>query len=108
MASYTNGAAGNRGRHHARPPQQTGPALSIAALAMGILAIPAGLRVHWLLAIVAGVAAIALGAVAIRQRAQQRPLAIAGMALGVLNIAVYVALVAMIAYNFHQFTLLMQ
>ena len=108
MATQTNRTPANQGRRHARPAQQTGPALSIAAVVLGVLAIPAGLWVHWLLAIVIGVAAIVVGIMAIRGRSQYRVLAIAGIVLGVFNIAVYVALIGMIVYNFQQFSLLMQ
>lgn len=96
MATQTNRTPANQGRRHARPAQQTGPALSIAAAVLGVLAVIVGIWVQWqlMLAIVLAACAIIVGIAALVRHARQRALAIVGIILGALIIAVYLIVVA--------------
>lgn len=78
-------------------PASENPALSAASAVVALMGLFCGFKLSWIICVVAGIAAIALGVIAHRQHASMLWMAKAGIALGALGILLLVALVVVLA-----------
>ncbi len=84
------------------PETTPGPALSIAALVLGIACLLCGEFVHWAIAILIAIAAIVVGVIARRQGAPKRGFALAGIIMGAVCLIMYALIIGMLAYHIAQ------
>lgn len=84
------------------PEAAPGPALSIAALVLGIACLLCGEFVHWAIAILIAIAAIVVGVIARRQGAPKRGFALAGIIMGAVCLIMYALIIGMLAYHIAQ------
>ncbi len=96
------------GTHMRRIAHPEEPWLSLAAVALGVIGLLLGQFVHWVPALIAAVAAIVVGILALRRRERLRPAAIAGIVIGAGVVLFYAITIAIIVYHYGQLISLMR
>lgn len=108
----TPAAAPSRPRHaasHMRSSAaQEDPRLGIAATVLGAASFALGQFVHWLPALIAAVAAIVCGIIALKRRERLRGLGVAGILLGLAIVIFYAVTIGIIVYHYGQLASLIQ
>lgn len=92
-------------RRNAHPEQ---PRLSIAAVVLGIVCLLLGWFVHWVPALIAAVAAVVTGILALKRHEGLRPAAVVGVVIGAGVVLFYAITIAIIVYHYGQFISLMR
>lgn len=96
------------GTHMRRIAHSEEPWLPLAAVALGVIGLLLGQFVHWVPALIAAVAAIVVGILALRRRERLRPAAIAGIVIGAGVVLFYAITIAIIVYHYGQLISLMR